>query len=135
MVGVEERAHTMRRSAGHSPGRRAHRAARLIRLGRRVEQALRESEERYRAVVQQVAEAIFLLDPESMCLLEANPAFLELFGYSESEVPNLSVYDLLPYERERVDRTTKRVLSQGTYHVADRTYRLAGKTAPWFASR
>src|SRR2546428_9207613 len=72
--------------------------------------ALAESEERYRAVVHQVAEAIFLLDPDTMRLLEANPAFQNLFGYRADEIPTLLLYDLLPYEQERVDRTTQRAL-------------------------
>jgi PAS domain S-box-containing protein len=85
--------------------------------------ALRESEERYRAVVQQVAEAIFLLDPESMRLLEANNAFLRLLGYSEEELKRLTIYDLLPYEPSRVDLATHRALEQGEYQVSDRNYR------------
>src|SRR6476659_6129591 len=85
--------------------------------------ALAESEERYRAVVHQVSEAIFLLDPDTMRLLEANPAFQSLFGYTANEIPTLSLYDLLPYERERVDHTTRRALEEGEYHVGDRLYR------------
>jgi PAS domain S-box-containing protein len=97
--------------------------------GREVEQtgqahdALRESEERYRAVVQQVSEAIFLVDVETKRLLEANTAFLRLLGYSDGEVQDLTIYDLLPYDRERIDRTTHKAVEQGEYHVSDRLYR------------
>lgn len=85
--------------------------------------ALRESEERYRAVVQQVSEAIFLLDVETMCLIEANAAFTDLLGYTYDEIPHLSLYDLLPYDAERIARTMSKVLEAGTYHVRDRLYR------------
>src|SRR5437764_13564936 len=87
------------------------------------EKGLAESEERYRAVVQQVSAAIFLLDVDTMCLLEANPAFQNMLGYSPEEIPRHSLYDLLPYDRARVDRTTRRAMEQGTYSVSDRLYR------------
>src|SRR3954463_431579 len=85
--------------------------------------ALLESEERYRAVVQQVSEAIFLLDVDTMCLLEANAAFQALLGYDPEDITGLSLYDLLPYDRERVDRATRLAMEQGKYQVTDRLYR------------
>src|SRR5215212_2813246 len=87
------------------------------------EKALLESEERYRAVVQQVSEAIFLLDVDTMCLLEANAAFQALLGYDPEDITGLSLYDLLPYDRERVDRTTRLATEQGKYRATDRLYR------------
>ena len=96
--------------------------SKAVRQAHDAHRALRESEERYRAVVQQVAEAIFLLDPETMRLLEANNAFLQLLGYSEEELKRLTIYDLLPYERSRIDLATQRALEQGEYQVSDRHY-------------
>jgi|GEM_PF-5039696 len=89
----------------------------------RTERALRESEARYRAVVEQVSDAIFLLDVDTMCLLEANAAFQKLLGYSPEEIAGLSIYDLLPYDRERIARATRRALDEGDYSVRDRLYR------------
>jgi PAS domain S-box-containing protein len=45
------------------------------------EQALRKSEERYRAVVEQTADAIFLIDGTTRRILEGNARFHELLGY------------------------------------------------------
>ena len=42
---------------------------------KRTEETLRESEGRYRAVVEQAGEGIFLFDPRTKRILEANPAF------------------------------------------------------------
>jgi PAS domain S-box-containing protein len=90
---------------------------------KRAENALRDSEERYRAVVEQASEAIFLLDPDTMSFLEANRAFQKLLGYGPEELNDLTLYDVLPYPRERVDSATRRVLEQGHYPTVERLYR------------
>lgn len=61
---------------------------------KRAEQAVRESEERYRAIMEQSADGIFLTDPETRCLVEANTAFQRLLGYTPEKIPGLSIYDL-----------------------------------------
>src|SRR5512143_1739028 len=58
----------------------------------RTDRQLRESEERYRAVVSQAVESILLFDVETGLLLEANPAFQRLLGYAAQDIPALSVY-------------------------------------------
>jgi len=64
---------------------------------------LRESEERYRAVVEQAAEGILLVDVDSRRVLEANAAYQSLLGYSPEEILRLSLYDLVPYPPESMD--------------------------------
>ncbi len=54
---------------------------------------LRESESRYHAVVEQVEEAIVLIDLEFNCIIGANPAFRKMFGYSLEEIRNLTSSD------------------------------------------
>lgn len=87
------------------------------------EEALRESEERNRAVLEQVSEAIFLLDPETKRFVVANPAFQRLLGYTAQELLGMQIYDVLPYARERIDRTIEKALESGEYYVSDRLYR------------
>jgi PAS domain S-box-containing protein len=89
---------------------------------KRAEEALYESEERHRAVLEQVSEAIFLLDPISMRFVAANPAFQKLLGYTAEELIDMTIYDVLPYERERINRAIQRALNEGDYHVSDRLY-------------
>ena len=50
------------------------------------EQAMRESEERYRALVEQSSDGIFLVDIETKRILEANPAYQRLLGYTGAEL-------------------------------------------------
>jgi PAS domain-containing protein len=46
---------------------------------------LREREERFRAVVEQAAEGIFLVNADTRRVLEANAAYQNLLGYSPEE--------------------------------------------------
>ena len=67
---------------------------------KKVEDELRESECRYRAVVEQVAEGIVLFDVDSKRALEANVACQNLLGYTPEAILRLTLYDLGPYSRE-----------------------------------
>ncbi len=69
------------------------------------------SEERYRSVVEQTAEGIFLLDPDSRCLLECNAAFRTLIGYTADEALALNIYDFIPNDRESNDRAIEDILN------------------------
>ncbi|MEP6774975.1 MAG: diguanylate cyclase [Chloroflexota bacterium] len=58
----------------------------------------REGEERYRAVVEQTREAIFLVDAVGGHFIEANAAFQSLLGYSFDELTNLKLADIVAAE-------------------------------------
>lgn len=62
---------------------------------REAEQKLQESEERYRSLIEQAAEAVYLHDVHGR-ILEANYAATEQTGYSREELVQLSVFDLHP---------------------------------------
>jgi PAS domain S-box-containing protein len=70
----------------------------------RTDRQLRESEERYRAVVSQAVESVLLFEVETGRLLEANPAFQRLLGYAAQDIPALSVYDVLAHERAGLEQ-------------------------------
>ncbi|MCP3969586.1 MAG: response regulator [Rhodobacteraceae bacterium] len=60
-------------------------------------QRLRESEQRYRALVDSAAEAIVILDAEAVCFVDANPAATRLYGLpAEKLVNGPSPFDLSP---------------------------------------
>jgi len=59
---------------------------------KKVEDELRESECRYRAVVKQAAEGIVLFDVDSKRALEANVACQSLLGYTPEAIPRLKSY-------------------------------------------
>ncbi len=89
-----------------------------------IELKLRESEERYAAVVQQAVEGIYLIDPETKKVLESNESFQKMLGYSPEELCQCLVYDFVLHSREDVNTIISRVISQKDYIVGNRKYRL-----------
>ncbi len=95
------------------------------------EGALRAREARYRAVVGQAAEGIFLFAADSKRIVEANPAFRRLLGYAETEMAGLTLYDLVAHDRASVDTNTTRIVAEGRHIVGERDYhRKDGTTVP-----
>jgi two-component system, cell cycle sensor histidine kinase and response regulator CckA len=60
---------------------------------KKVEQALIESEDRYRTLVEASSDAILLVDGDRN-IISCNPAFLEMFGYSLEELEGKSIRSL-----------------------------------------
>ena len=58
---------------------------------KQIEAELRDSEAKYRAVVQQTSEGIFLVDANSKQIIEANPAASNLLDYSLTELTNFKI--------------------------------------------
>jgi len=90
---------------------------------KRTEEALRESEERYRMLIQQSVEAIYMFDPKTKYILNANPAFLNLLGYTVYEVRKLSIYDFVVHDRDSVEATINRILTYGAVSIGERRWR------------
>jgi PAS domain S-box-containing protein len=63
---------------------------------KRVEDALRESEERYRAEFENAAEGILVADIETRQFRHVNPAICRMLGYSEDELKQKKVDDIHP---------------------------------------
>lgn len=63
---------------------------------RRVEQSLRESEEKYRLFFEESGQGIILIDFDARRIEFANPAFCQMLGYSEEELKRLPLTDLHP---------------------------------------
>jgi PAS domain S-box-containing protein len=83
---------------------------------------LRVGEARYRAVVEQAAEGIFLFDAASKRITEANPAFCALLGYTPAELTRLTLYDIVAHDRPSIDANTARVAAGGHHAIGDRLY-------------
>ena len=90
---------------------------------KQTENALRESEERYRAVVNQSVDGIFLVDVESKQILDANTALQRLLGYSADELSQLELYDIVAHGKEEVDRNIQHILAEGGRFLGERSYR------------
>ena len=86
--------------------------------------ALDDSEARYRAVVEQITEGIFLLSPESLNVIECNDAFAKLIGYdSVEEVRQLNAFDFDPVKPEEIEVMTKIARNENRSHLTQRKYK------------
>jgi len=90
---------------------------------RKVQEQLRQSEERYRAVWEQAAEGIFLCDLKNLRVLESNAALQRLLGYTASELSSMRLYDLIEHDPASVDANVRRVTEQGSAYLGERRYR------------
>jgi PAS domain S-box-containing protein len=90
---------------------------------KRAEEALKQSEQLYRTVIEQAAENICLVDAETKRILESNPAFQETLGYTEEELRHMTLYDIVAHDRASVDRNMRRVRERKHYYVGETKYR------------
>ena len=60
-----------------------------------IDQQLRETMQRYRAIVDNVAEGILLISGEAESIIEANPALIQLLGYTERELSGMEVGNII----------------------------------------
>ncbi|MGC8763076.1 MAG: PAS domain S-box protein [Acidobacteriota bacterium] len=83
------------------------------------EAALRESEEAFRAIFENVMEGIAVISVEEPQVLEANPALLRMFGLSSlEEVGTRSFLDFIEErDRPRVVEDLRRVLEENYHEV------------------
>lgn len=79
-----------------------------------MDQALKYTEERYRKIMGENADAICLIDPYNKRIEESNPAFNILLGYSDDELFALRLYDLLDSEPEAIDDWVDKLMRSGT---------------------
>ena len=84
---------------------------------------LGESEKRYRAVVEQSAEGIYLVDSGTKRILETNPALQNMLGYTAEELRGMELHEIVAHDREDVDANVERTLREGTRFIRERGYR------------
>ena len=72
---------------------------------KKMEEALRESEARYKAIFESAREGIFVTDIETKQFKYANPAICKMFGYTEEELRRMGIRDIHP-EKYAADATS-----------------------------
>jgi PAS domain S-box-containing protein len=85
---------------------------------KRSEEALVESEERYRAVAESATDAILVVDDKSTVLL-VNPAAERIFGHTPEELVGQSLTNLMPEYLRRVHRAgLENYVETGREHIS-----------------
>jgi PAS domain S-box-containing protein len=88
----------------------------------RMQEKIRKSEERYRTVVTQSLEGIFIFEADTAKVVETNPAFQEMMGYTSEELKRMNAYDLIAHEREEVMRNIEKIKAMGSLGIGERNY-------------
>jgi PAS domain S-box-containing protein len=82
---------------------------------KRSEQALKESERRYRDLFENANDPIFFLDADRR-YVDVNRRAVELFGYSKDEFLAMSIFDVIPPDqRERSEAEFAKLAKSGRY--------------------
>ncbi len=118
---VETSVSLMRDSEGEPVGFRS--IIRDISERKRAEEALRRSEERYRAVVERTTDGIFLADFETKTILESNATLQEMLGYTSEELRGMSLYDVIATDPEVINRNIRNIQEERRYFIGERRYR------------
>lgn len=83
-------------------------------------QRLRESEEKYRKMIERANDGIFAIDPETSRIVEANPKAEEMTGYSSSELLRMTVDQLHPpEEKDTAEKLFANVVKEGHGFASD----------------
>lgn len=98
---------------------------------KKIEVALRESEEKYRTLVSQSPEGIFIVDLNGN-FISTNRSMYESLGYDEKEFLSMNIWDIIPkeYEIQHKSRLKKILLEGGIDESAE--YKVLGKNGTEF---
>ena len=98
---------------------------------KRMEKALRNSERKYRALINDASDSIVLSDTEGN-VLDTNRTALELFGYSKKELMQKHITELHPKEvLEKTSAAFQEAVQRGAGVLSDtKILRKDGKTVP-----
>ena len=91
---------------------------------KRAEQALRESESRFRTFFEQGSSVTLLIDPANAEIVDANPAAAKFYGYTHEQLVGMSISRINPLTEEQSALVRQRVVSEESSHFNFR-HRLA----------
>jgi PAS domain S-box-containing protein len=98
-----------------------------ISVNRIAQDALKESEERYRAIFDQFLGSIFVVDLADGSILQANQSFCHFFGYEEDKVMALRVSDIPSIDFSIIEKVMETVRQGNRLVVETTATRVDGK--------
>ncbi|MDD3844721.1 MAG: PAS domain S-box protein [Syntrophorhabdaceae bacterium] len=88
-----------------------------------VKAALEDSEARYRLLVRHSSDGVFLFNPRTLKILEANASFLKITGFREEEMTRLALPDIVVMRKKEIVENVRSVLQQSEIVSGLRQYR------------
>jgi diguanylate cyclase (GGDEF)-like protein/PAS domain S-box-containing protein len=86
--------------------------------------ALIRNEERFRSMVERISDGVYLIDNDTSTIIEANPAFLSMMGYTLDELRTIPIHALIAEESfTAIEATRHQILSSDFIDLGDRKYR------------
>lgn len=79
---------------------------------KQIESALQASEAKYKAIVSQISEGIFLVDLQDRKIIDCNQAYCQLLKYTQEELLALTIYDILPIDDEIIDSYLDKIIAK-----------------------
>jgi len=82
----------------------------------KAQQALNESEERYRSLFQNNHSVMLLIDPETGKVVDANPAAIKFYGYAYNDITRLYISDINQLPAEDIFKEMERAKREQRRH-------------------
>jgi diguanylate cyclase (GGDEF)-like protein/PAS domain S-box-containing protein len=83
---------------------------------------LRERESRYASAIKNALGGIFIFDPQTKRILEANEQFTLMMGYDQEETESLRIYDFYQ-EKSLAEEDLQDILGKSLHSITNRQYR------------
>ncbi|MDF0552751.1 CHASE4 domain-containing protein [Kamptonema sp. UHCC 0994] len=81
-----------------------------------------EERARYRAVVEQASDSIFLFEVKTKRILEANTAFINLLGYTLDDILKLTIYDITVHDKDTINRNIELLIRRKQRRLGEVIY-------------
>ncbi len=94
----------------------------LLIHSKELDQNYRVFREKYASALAQIPSAIFIFEPLSGKIIEANEAFFHSFGYDESDLRDLTLFDIAVEPRQTIETNIEKCLKSGQVYLPSRLY-------------
>lgn len=86
-------------------------------------QQSQENEQKYRAVISQSTDCIFLMNPHTRIILEANEMLHRLLGYTSNEIIGMKLEDFVAHDLDSILTRIEQIIEQKHKKLGERFYR------------
>lgn len=97
---------------------------------KRIEKRLKKSEEKYRKIVRNSPDGIYLFDPDTLTILDANPIFCDMVGFFFREaLIGKKITEFLPPSEHETASILAQIRDKGSLEIEKTTYQRTDMTS------